>query len=111
MPVHLLAALLEDREGIVTPLLTKMGVQPNSLQQAAMREIERLPKLGNASAQAHLADSTSELLDKAFKKAAEPGFEDEYVSVEHLLLAMTELKRDPARDLLVPQRVRPTTPC
>ena len=66
-----------------------------------MREIERLPKLGNASAQAHLADSTSELLDKAFKKAAEPGFEDEYVSVEHLLLAMTELKRDPARDLLV----------
>ncbi len=100
MPVHLLAALLEDREGIVTPLLTKMGVQPNSLQQAAMREIERLPKLGNASAQAHLADSTSRLLDEAFKKAAEPGFEDEYVSVEHLLLAMTELTRDPARDLL-----------
>jgi ATP-dependent Clp protease ATP-binding subunit ClpB len=101
MPVHLLAALLEDREGIVTPLLTKLGVQVNALQQASMREIERLPKLGSASAQAHLADSTSELLDKAFKKAAEPGFEDEYVSVEHLLLAMTELKRDPARDLLV----------
>ena len=101
MPVHLLAALLEDREGIVTPLLTKMGVQPNSLQQAAMREIERLPKLGNASAQAHLADSTSELLEEAFKKAADPGFKDEYVSVEHLLLAMTELEHDPARNLLV----------
>ena len=75
MPVHLLAALLEDREGIVAPLLTKLGVQANALQQAAMREIERLPKLGNASAQAHLADSTSKLLDEAFKKAAEPGFQ------------------------------------
>jgi ATP-dependent Clp protease ATP-binding subunit ClpB len=99
MPVHLLAALLEDREGIVVPLLGKLGVQAGSAQQASMREIERLPKLGNASAQAHLADSTTGLLDQAFKQAA--NFKDEYVSVEHLLLAMTELKRDPARDLLV----------
>ncbi len=98
MPVHLLAALLEDREGIVLPLLGKLGVQAGAVQQAAMREIERLPKLGNASAQAHLADSTSKLLDEAFKKAAD--FKDEYVSTEHLLLAITQLKRDPARDLL-----------
>jgi len=55
MPVHLLAALLEDREGIVLPLLGKLGAQANAVQQASMREIERLPKLGNASAQAHLA--------------------------------------------------------
>ena len=52
MPVHLLAALLEDREGIVVPLLGKLGVQVNAVQQAAMREIERLPKLGNRAAQA-----------------------------------------------------------
>ncbi len=92
MPVHLLAALLEDREGIVVPLLGKLGVQVNAVQQASMREIERLPKLGNASAQAHLADSTTELLDQAFKQAA--NFKDEYVSTEHLLLAITQLKRD-----------------
>jgi ATP-dependent Clp protease ATP-binding subunit ClpB len=98
MPVHLLAALLEDREGIVIPLLSKLGVQVNAVQQASMREIERLPKLGNASAQAHLADSTTGLLDQAFKQAA--NFKDEYVSTEHLLLAITQLKRDPARDLL-----------
>ncbi|MGA2960723.1 MAG: ATP-dependent chaperone ClpB [Candidatus Korobacteraceae bacterium] len=98
MPVHVLAALLEDREGIVVPLLAKLGVQANAVQQASMREIERLPKLGNASAQARLADSTTELLDQAFKQAA--NFKDEYVSTEHLLLAITQLKRDPARDLL-----------
>jgi ATP-dependent Clp protease ATP-binding subunit ClpB len=98
MPVHLLAALLEDREGIVLPLLGKLGVQVNTLQQASIREIEKLPKLGNASAQAHLADSTTELLDQAFKQAA--NFKDEYVSTEHLLLAIAQLKRDPARDLL-----------
>jgi len=98
MPVHLLAALLEDREGIVVPLLSRVGAQPAALQQAAMREIARLPKLSNASAQAHLADPTSELLDQAFKQAA--NFKDEYVSTEHLLLAIAGLKRDPARDLL-----------
>ena len=98
MPVHLLAALLEDREGIVLPLLGKLGAQANAVQQASMREIERLPKLGNASAQAHLADSTTELLDQAFKQAA--NFKDEYVSTEHLLLAITQLKRNSARDLL-----------
>ena len=98
MPVHLLAALLEDREGIVVPLLGKLGVQAGAVQQASMREIEQLPKLGNASAQAHLADSTTGLLDQAFKQAA--NFKDEYVSTEHLLLAITQLKRDPARDLL-----------
>jgi ATP-dependent Clp protease ATP-binding subunit ClpB len=98
MPVHVLAALLEDREGIVLPLLGKLGARANAVQQASMREIERLPKLGNTSAQAHLADSTTELLDQAFKQAA--NFKDEYVSTEHLLLAITQLKRDSARDLL-----------
>ncbi len=98
MPVHLLAALLEDREGIVVPLLSRVGAQPPALHQAAMREIARLPKLGNASAQAQLAETSSELLDLAFKEAG--NFKDEYVSTEHLLLAMTKLKRDPSRELL-----------
>jgi ATP-dependent Clp protease ATP-binding subunit ClpB len=97
-PVHLLAALLEDREGIVVPLLSRVGAQPPALQQAAMREIARLPKLANAAAQAHLADAANELLDQAFKQAG--NFKDEYVSTEHLLLGMSQLKRDPARELL-----------
>jgi ATP-dependent Clp protease ATP-binding subunit ClpB len=98
MPVHLLVALVEDREGIVAPLLEKIGVQPQALQAVAMREIERLPKLSNAAAQPAMSDQTSRLLDTAFKSAA--NFKDEYVSTEHLLLAIAGLKNDAAQTII-----------
>jgi ATP-dependent Clp protease ATP-binding subunit ClpB len=98
VPLHLLAALLEDKEGIVLPLLARAGAQATALQPQLQREISGLPKLSNASAQPHLADATSELLDLAFKAAA--NFKDEYVSTEHLLLGLIGLKRDPAQQLL-----------
>src|SRR5512141_2092405 len=87
-PLHLLAALVEDREGIVPPILEKVGIQAAAVQQAAQREMERLPKLQHASAQPQLSDTLSQLLDSAFKAA--DNFKDEYVSTEHLLLAMTQ---------------------
>ncbi|HWR36596.1 MAG TPA: ATP-dependent chaperone ClpB [Clostridia bacterium] len=99
MPVHVLLALLEDREGIVGPLLAKIGIQALALSAAATREIERLPKLSGASAQPHLSDSASQLLDSAFKEAS--NFKDEYVSTEHMLLAIPQLKRDPAQKILI----------
>jgi ATP-dependent Clp protease ATP-binding subunit ClpB len=98
VPLHLLAALVEDREGIVPPILEKIGIQAAVIQAAAQREMDRLPKLQHASAQPHLADDLSRLLDSAFKAA--DNFKDEYVSTEHLLLAMTELKNDPAQKIL-----------
>ena len=67
-----------------------------TVQAEAMREIERLPKVsGSGATQAHLSDAASKLLENAFKEAA--NFKDEYVSTEHLLLAMTKLKRDRRR--------------
>jgi ATP-dependent Clp protease ATP-binding subunit ClpB len=48
MPLHVLGALVEDREGIVGPVLTRVGVQPQSVLSTTMQEIERLPKLSNA---------------------------------------------------------------
>src|SRR6266568_4498397 len=97
VPLHVLAALVEDREGIVPPVLTRAGVQPESLKQQVLREIEKLPKLANRS-QEHLSDATVELLDIAFQEAS--NFKDEYVSTEHLLLAIAKLKRDAAQSLL-----------
>ena len=99
VPLHLLAALLEDREGIVIPLLARAGVQAAALQAQLQREIGNLPKLGGAAAQPRLADSTTELLDLAFKAAE--NFKDEYVSTEHLLLGLIGLRRDPAQQLLI----------
>src|SRR5258707_18527 len=97
MPLHLLGALLEDREGIVPPILEKIGIGPQAVLTDVYQEIERLPKV-SGGAQASLSQAANQLLDRAFKEA--DNFKDEYVSTEHLLLAATQLKRDPAQELL-----------
>jgi ATP-dependent Clp protease ATP-binding subunit ClpB len=97
-PLHLLAALLEDKEGIVSPILEKIGIGPQSVLNSVYAEIEKLPKVSGESAQATLANETNKLLDQAFKEAS--NFKDEYVSTEHLLLAITHLKRDKAQQIL-----------
>ena len=98
MPVHVLAALIEDKEGIVPPVLEKIGVGPQAILNDAYQAIERLPKVSGGAAQASLSQAANQLLDRAFKEA--DNFKDEYVSTEHLLLAATQLKRDPAQEIL-----------
>ncbi len=98
-PVHILAALLEDQEGIVAPLLERVGLQVPVVQTQAMSAIERLPKVsGGGAAQASLSSAANQLLEGAFKEAS--NFKDEFVSTEHILLAMTKLKRDAAQEIL-----------
>src|SRR6476661_7424661 len=98
LPLHLLAALLEDKDGIVPPVLEKIGVGPQSVLNEVYQAIDLLPKVSGASAQAALSQAVNQLLDRAFKEA--DTFKDEYVSTEHLLLAATELKRDAAQEIL-----------
>src|SRR6478736_6314465 len=102
LPLHLLAALLEDKEGIVQPVLEKIGIGPQAVLSETYRELERLPKVsGGGAAQATLSKAANETLEQAFKEAA--NFKDEYVSTEHLLLSITHLKRDPAQEILARQ--------
>jgi len=98
LPVHLLAALVEDKEGIVTPVLEKIGIAPQSVLNEIYAQIDKLPKVSGASGQPTMSSQLNQLLDRAFKEA--DNFKDEYVSTEHLLLAATALKRDPAQELL-----------
>src|SRR5215475_12080825 len=91
LPLHLLAALLDDQEGIVVPVLAKLGVNAATLQAQIMDHVEHLPKASGASAQPHLSAAMSQVLDQAFKEA--DNFKDEYVSTEHLLLAMAKDKK------------------
>src|SRR5438309_2172803 len=84
---HLAAALVDQPGGIVPSVLTALGIQPAQLSTALATELERQPKVtGNVqlSASARLG----RVLQQAQKEAQSPG--DEYVSTEHLLLAMTE---------------------
>jgi ATP-dependent Clp protease ATP-binding subunit ClpB len=102
LPLHLLAALLEDKDGIVPPVLEKIGIGPQLVLNELYQEMERLPKVSGGAAQAVLSQSANQLLDRAFKEAE--NFKDEYVSTEHLLLGATQLKRDPAQEILARHR-------
>jgi ATP-dependent Clp protease ATP-binding subunit ClpB len=99
LPLHLLAALLSDKEGIVGPVLEKIGIGPEAVLRDVYQEIERLPKVsGEGFAQSTTSNALNKLLEQAFKEAS--NFKDEYVSTEHLLLAATQQKRDAAQALL-----------
>src|ERR1700693_1443614 len=97
-PLHLLAALLEDKEGIVPPVLEKIGIGPQAVLGDVYREIEKLPKVSGEATQATLSNAATTLTEQACKEA--PNFKDEYVSTEHLMLAITHLKQDGAQQIL-----------
>ena len=91
LPIHLMAALLEDREGVVIPVLDKVGVPVEQLLSGVNSAIQKLPKV-QGGAQPGLAQVTQKVLEQAFKEA--DNFKDEYVSTEHLLLALAKAKGD-----------------
>jgi ATP-dependent Clp protease ATP-binding subunit ClpB len=98
LPLHLLAALLEDREGVVLPVLEGAGVRVQELLSGVNTAISKLPKISGASNPPGMSGALNKVLDRASKEAE--SFKDEYISTEHLLLALTEAKGDPTRDAL-----------
>ena len=94
-PVHLLAALAAQADGVVPPLLSRLGIRTEALTQEIEREIGRLPKV-QGFAQQHMGRPLNEVLERSFKEAE--SFKDEYVSTEHLFLAIAAL--DPTGKLL-----------
>src|SRR5580698_8504093 len=69
LPLHLMAALLEDKEGVVLPVLEKVGVPVQQLLSQVNAAIDKLPKVQGASAQPGLANVLTKVLDGAFKEA------------------------------------------
>jgi ATP-dependent Clp protease ATP-binding subunit ClpB len=96
-PIHLLAALVQQADGVVPPLLARLGIRGELLTQDIEREIERLPKV-QGFAQQHLSRALNDVLERSFDEATK--FKDEYVSTEHLFLAIAGEDRDPAGRLL-----------
>ncbi|HEX8695421.1 MAG TPA: ATP-dependent chaperone ClpB [Longimicrobium sp.] len=93
--VHLLGALLDQEEGIVVPILQKVGVNVTGLKAGVAAAAARLPK--QSGAQPTISRELNQVLDQAEKEAQ--GLKDEYVSTEHLLLGLAE-KGFAVRDLL-----------
>ena len=96
--IHLLLALAAERDGVVRPVLEKCGVQPEAILQEAERAVKDLPKVTGAQPGTYISPSLNELVDRASQEAER--FKDEFVSTEHLLLAMSSQKNDPAGALL-----------
>ena len=96
-PIHLLAALVAQADGVVPPLLARLGIRTEALTQEIERELGRLPKV-QGFAQQHMGRSLNDVLEQAFKEA--DSFKDEFVSTEHLFLAIAKRDRDPAGQLL-----------
>ena len=91
-PEHLLRALLEQREGVVGPVLAKLGARPDAILREVNATLERAPKVQGASGQ-YLGERTRQALERAQAEAQR--LRDEYVSTEHLLLALAQ-ERDGA---------------
>jgi ATP-dependent Clp protease ATP-binding subunit ClpB len=94
--LHLLTALLSQDEGIVVPILQKLGVSVAQLREAVARETVRYPKQSNA--QPTLSRELNQVFDKAEADAKKLG--DEFVSTEHFLLALSDVKGTESRNLL-----------
>ena len=94
--LHLLLALLGQDEGIVVPVLQKLGVSVTALRENAEREAGRYPK--QSDAQPNLSRELNQVFDRAEKEAKDLG--DDFVSAEHLLLALAEVKGTDSKRLL-----------
>ncbi len=86
--VHLFAALIENNENITVSLLKKIGAETNSLKIKTSSFIEKLPKITTGGANQYLSQELSKTLDESFKFAGQ--LRDEYVGVEHILIAICE---------------------
>jgi ATP-dependent Clp protease ATP-binding subunit ClpB len=88
---HLVAALLDDTDGLATSLLEGVGADPKRIRAEIERALQKIPQVTGPAAggeQAHLTQRLARLLARAEDEAK--GLKDDYVSVEHLILAMLE---------------------
>ena len=87
-PLHLLSALVAETEGIVRPVLEKIGVNVGQLGRQVDGELGRMPEVSGGS-QPNPNRTTVQVLEQSVKESA--AMKDEFVSVEHLLLALTKI--------------------
>ena len=87
-PAHLLLALVQQQDGVVPALVTKVAGSVLALREELTQELENRPKVYGATGDIGLARSTSDVLKAAERYAK--GMKDDYVSTEHILLGLTE---------------------
>ena len=87
-PIHLLSALMNQEEGIVLPIVHKLGVNAETLKRGVDEVVSKLPRVQGANV--YMSNDFREVMEKAQAEAEK--LTDEYVSTEHLLLALIDGK-------------------
>ena len=106
-PEHLLAALVSQPEGVVLPVLERVGVPAKTVRDRVEEALQNLPKVyGQTAQQAQLSQDAYRILEAADQERT--GLDDDYLSTEHVLLAMSEVTGG-VGDLLRGLGVRPET--
>ncbi len=104
-PVHVLHAMLSDQESITQTILKKMGVNTQAVLNSLNEKIKQMPVVQGATVSGqYLSNDSKNVFDRALKEAS--GMKDEYISSEHILLALVEVS-NPAGQLLKDQGVTP----
>jgi ATP-dependent Clp protease ATP-binding subunit ClpB len=93
-PLHLVQALMDQREGVVIPILQRLGVDVSALRERVAQELERLPEVYGSAGQAYASPLLQNVLGAAWTESQQ--LKDEYVSTEHLLIAVSEEKESVA---------------
>lgn len=97
--IHLFSALVEQEDGLVPNILTKMGISVKNLKASVNKELDAMPKvLGEGVGNVYITRKVEEVLIKAEEFSKQ--FEDSYVSVEHLMLAIIEIDNNQVSKIL-----------
>ena len=102
-PLHLAKAVVDQSEGIVRTILQKLGARPQVLLRDIDAALENLPQVQGGGMQSYMGTELKKVFDVAFAEAEK--MHDDYVSTEHLLLAVIALKDDPAARVFLGQGV------
>ncbi|MBQ8922104.1 MAG: ATP-dependent chaperone ClpB [Oscillospiraceae bacterium] len=100
-PIHILTALLQQSDGLIPQLIQRIGADAKALTKAAEQAVAALPHVtgsGRQPGMVYVSNDTELLYNKAEEIAKQ--MQDEYISVEHLLLAMFKMERNEAQKLL-----------
>ena len=98
-PEHLLVCFLQQQDSIATAIATKLNAQPQRIEQELQAHLKKQPSVGGAGAgQTYLGGRLNQIFDKAMTEAAQ--LKDEYVSAEHVVIAMSEEKEGQAGKIL-----------
>lgn len=98
---HLLLTLIDQQDGIVRPILSKLEANTNQIRQELQDRLQKVPKVSGASSDVYISPNLQKVLDNSFIEAH--NFKDDFVSTEHLFLAIASDGATPAGQILAAQ--------